>query len=88
MTGRYCLGKNLSWIVSENAIDVFPENLPSVHLAYPEAALWDLLSRRSKSDGLVEKLSLITETDVASTTKWVKQTLATWHDDNLIQEVR
>lgn len=76
---------DVRWIVRSCGVDVFKGEAPPLRIDYPEAALWDLLTRDGRYDVLTGKLALIAATSPEETEAWVDAALAAWRGAGLIE---
>ena len=86
MNARYEPETGVSWVVSDDAIHLFRKRDNGVRsLTYPEAALWDLMTRHSDAGKLEQMLRLITGDDTAANAAWLEATLEDWLRADLIR---
>ncbi len=87
MTRRYEPAAGVSWLVCDEGVRVFRDNASqSTLLHYPEAALWDLLTRHAGKDRLRRMLGLITGQDPDAMSHWLDDMLDLWLHEGLIRE--
>jgi hypothetical protein len=70
---------HIGWIVEEGSVRVFDiEQGELLRLRYPEAAIWDLISRYSREEEIVPKLAAISDLDAAQARALLRSCLRRW----------
>ncbi len=83
----YTCAKEIKWAVETDGIIIIQPSLNrAIKLVYPEAALWDLLSRRLSLEQIIEMIAAISGKDRDESEKWVSGTCNTWMKTGLIQK--
>jgi len=62
--------------------------MESQSLLYPEAALWDLITRDATNDAVRTKLNAIMESETSETELFVATTIASWLKSGLVETTR
>jgi hypothetical protein len=69
----------IGWVVEEGSVRVFHlEQGALLVLRYPEAAIWDLISRYSREEEIVPKLAAICELNMAEARTLLRSCLRRW----------
>lgn len=74
------------WVVQQTSIQVFDGAGSVWTLAYPQAAVWDLLSRQYPVDKVSSMLTFIAGLDARDAAAVVDSSIRTWRDDGLLVE--
>jgi len=70
---------HIGWIVEEESVRVFQAKKGELlKLKYPEAAVWDLISRYSQEADIIPKLAAICELNAASARTLLRSCLRSW----------
>jgi hypothetical protein len=70
---------DIGWIVEETSVRVFQaEKGELLRLAYPEAAVWDLIGRHSREADMVPKLAAIGDLSRAAARSLLRACLRDW----------
>jgi hypothetical protein len=75
----------VTWVVEHAGIRVFGPPATSVRfIPYPEAAVWDFVSRGYTPEVIVSKLRHLDRRLAANAPGWVASVLQDWSDDGLL----
>lgn len=55
-------------------------------IAYPEAALWDLLTRRRSRETLTRQMAAVCGRELSETEQWIETLLDSWLDQGLLEK--
>lgn len=66
------------WAVETNSILISDGRTELVRIDYPEAALWDFVSRRRRADRCVPLMAYIAGLDAVSAERLINDTLDAW----------
>lgn len=85
---RYTTGPGIGWVVEENGLLVLDAvNRRELFLPYPEAALWDLLSRHQSLEVVMPVLLAIFKTNSTAYEQWALKEIALWETNGwLVRE--
>ena len=82
-TARYRSGPAVKWTVETTGIRVWG-SIDSKFLDYPEAAIWDFLSRGYDETKILRLLAPIANLDAAACRRLLDQTLQIWAAQGLL----
>jgi hypothetical protein len=82
---KYRLSPNVRWVVERFTVIVTDGSGRVRALRYPEAAIWDLVSRGYAYDKVVPMMAHIAARDAAEADTLVRTTLENWAGDGLIE---
>ena len=68
----------IRWVVETHSILISDGSTEPVRIEYPEAALWDLVTRRHRTERCVALLAYIAGLDAAGAERLANETLETW----------
>lgn len=82
---RYQCCKTIEWAVETDFLVLFrKETNEKFILKYPEAALWDFLSREIPMFRIINMIAAIKRTDNLSAKEWVFAQIKIWLDQGLL----
>ena len=85
--GNCCIPEHVRWVVQVDAIHVIDTHSGGhCRLPYPQAAVWDMLSRNYSRDKIVYLLMSIAGLDEEQARGFVNDTLTGWGSDGLINK--
>ena len=82
---KYRLSPNVRWVVERFTVTLTDGKGRVRALRYPEAAIWDLVSRGYAYDKVVPMMAHIAARDTAAADTLVRTTLEDWASDGLIE---
>jgi hypothetical protein len=83
----YTCTREIQWAVETDGIMLIQPSLNrAIKLGYPEAALWDLLSRCLPQERIIVMIATISGKDRYESEEWVSGTCNTWLKTGLIQK--
>lgn len=82
---KYRLSPGVRWVVERFTVTLTDGQGQVRSLAYPEAAIWDLLSRGYTFDKVVPMIAHIAARDAATAEALVRTTLQDWVGAGLIE---
>jgi len=85
MGTRVRINNGINWVVEDAGIRVFGSPIaPGRFIAYPEAAVWDFLSRAYTIEVIVSRLRRLDRRLAPNADSWVESVLMGWIDVGLI----
>lgn len=88
MTARLVLTDDVSWCVESGGIRVFnPQQRTSHFLAYPRAAVWDLISRNTPREKCFRLISLIARCTEDQAHRLVEDAIQEWIRAGLLKRL-
>lgn len=82
-----CIAEHIRWVVQVDAIHIIDTRSGGhCRLPYPQAAVWDMLSRNYAREKIVYLLMPIAGLDEERAWGLVNDTLADWYSDGLIKK--
>ena len=82
----YRLGPGVRWVVERFAVTVTDGRRTVLTLHYPEAAIWDLLSRGYAFDAVVDLIRHIAAMPAEQAAPLVRTTIDAWRAAGLLEE--
>ncbi len=83
--GRYRCAEGVSWAVELHGVVVLdPRRESAIRLGYPEAALWDLVSRSESGERLTQKMGALGSLEAEAVERFVSETLRRWVEAGLL----
>jgi hypothetical protein len=74
-----------AWAVERDGILVIRQDLRKCTLLpYPEAALWDMVSRQLPIRRIISLIAAMTQEDTGSITVWIDRTVEAWHREGWV----
>ena len=86
---KIVIGDNVSWVVNDNNIVIVCKKTKEQFIInYPEAAIWDLISRHSDLTMIIKKMRIIThKTSIKKVDALTKKTIQFWQVKKLIKAI-
>ena len=86
---KIVIGDNVSWVVNDNNIVILCKKTKEQFIInYPEAAIWDLISRHSDLIMIIKKMRIIThKTGIKKVDALTKKTMQFWQVKKLIKAI-
>ena len=82
---RYRITDTVRWTVSRRGIQLLDaSSRKGAHLAYPEAAIWDLMSRGQGEEEMARKVSLIAGVSQTRACELISATLKDWIENGFL----
>jgi hypothetical protein len=79
LTSAYRFSPQIEWSVEDDGIRIFhPVSGAKWRLEYPEAALWDFLTRQLPWPRIVKMMKVIAAMEETQTTVWIKERVEDW----------
>jgi hypothetical protein len=81
---RYCLAPGVRWHVGPTSLTLTDGKGRVRTLGYPEAAVWDLVSRGYALDKVVPMMTHIAALEEDGARRLVASSLEAWHEDGFL----
>jgi hypothetical protein len=82
---RYRITETVRWAVSRRGIQLLDtRSRKGAHLAYPEAAIWDLMSRGQGEEEVARRVALIAGTSQTRARELISATLKDWTESGFL----
>jgi hypothetical protein len=80
------IADHIQWAVQSDGIHVIDTKTGCQHhLSYPQAAVWDMLSRHYGRDAMAQRIAPIAGVDSATAGRLVDETLSGWCAEGLVK---